>query len=216
MSRPEKTQMEIKKDIRSFLKGYCFLIQATAYENLELHKRYNFLSYLVKELNPGSGGNNFDIADKISISDFRQKKLEEHSGEEVEAKPEIKMKKPKPATLEEQQKKLLSQIIDEVNALYDKDYEPDFTTKAAMQIRDLLLKNEGIRERLLKSAKSNSIEEFKFTYDDCIQDALVEGYDQNVDFYTMLLNNEEVRAKFAAVFMAEIYRILREESGEDE
>ena len=31
MSRPEKTQMEIKKDIRSFLKGYCFLIQATAY-----------------------------------------------------------------------------------------------------------------------------------------------------------------------------------------
>ena len=111
---------------------------------------------------------------------------------------------------------MLSQIIDEVNALYDKDYEPDFTTKAAMQIRDLLLKNEEIRERLLKSAKSNSIEEFKFTYDDCVQDALVEGYDQNVDFYTMLLNNEEVRAKFAAVFMAEIYRILREESGEDE
>ena len=206
MSRPEKTQMEIKKDIRSFLKGYCFLIQATAYENLELHKRYNFLSYLVNELNPGSGGNNFDIADKISISDFRQKKLAEHSGEEVEAKPAIKRQKPKPATLDEQQKTLL----------YDKDYEPDFTTKAAMQIRDLLLKNEEIRERLLKSAKSNSIEEFKFTYDDCVQDALVEGYDQNVDFYTMLLNNEEVRAKFAAVFMAEIYRILREESGEDE
>lgn len=214
--RPENKQMEIKKDIRHFLKAYCFLIQATAYENLELHKRYNFLSYLVKELNPGSGGNNFDIADKISVSDFRQKKLEEHSGEEVEAKPEVKIKKPKPATLEEQQRKLLSQIIDEVNALYDKDYEPDFTTKAAMQIRDLLLKNPAIRERLVKSARSNSIEEFRFTYDDCVQDALVEGYDQNVDFYTMLLNNEEVRAKFAAVFMAEIYRILRGESSEDE
>ena len=214
--RPENKQMEIKKDIRNFLKGYCFLIQATAYENLELHKRYNFLSYLVKELNPGSGGNNFDIADKISVSDFRQKKLEEHTGEEVEAKPEVKIKKPKPATLEEQQKKLLSQIIEEVNALYDKDYEPDFTTKAAMQIRDLLLKNPAIRERLVKSAKSNSIEEFKFTYDDCVQDALVEGYDQNVDFYTMLLNNEEVRAKFAAVFMAEIYKVLRGENSDDE
>lgn len=214
--RPVKDQETIKKDIKKFLKGYCFLIQATAYENLELHKRYNFLSYLVKELNPGGGGNNFDIADKITVSDFRQKKLEEHTDGQIEAKPEVKIKKPMPTTLEEQQKKLLSQIIDEVNALYDKDYEPDFTTKAAMQIRDLLLKNEAIKERLEKSARSNTIDEFKFTYDDCVQDALVEGYDQNVDFYTLLLNNEEVRAKFATVFMAEIYRILRGEGSDNE
>lgn len=207
--RPELEQMEIKITIRRFLKGYCFLIQATTYENLEFHKRYNFLSYLIKELNPGGGGNNFDIADKITVSDFRQKQMEKHEGEEIEAKPEVKIKKPKPASIEEEQKKLLSQIIDEVNALYDKDYEPDFTTKAAMQIRDLLLKNPALKDRLEKSAKNNTLSEFKFTYDDCVQDALVEGYDQNVDFYTLLLNNEEIRAKFANVFMTEVYRILR-------
>ena len=100
--------------------------------------------------------------------------------------------------------------------LYDKDYEPDFTTKAAMQIRDLLLKSADIKERLEKSAKSNTIDEFKFTYDDCVQDALVEGFDQNVDFYTLLLNNEEVRAKFAAVFMTEVYRILRGDNNANE
>lgn len=211
--REEKDQEIIKKDIKKFLKGYCFLIQATAYENLELHKRYNFLSYLVKELNPGGGGNNFDIADKITVSDFRQKKLEEHTDGQIESKPDVKIKKPMPSTLEEQQKKLLSEIIEEVNALYEKDYEPDFTTKAAMQIRDLLLKNETIKGRLEKSARSNTIDEFKFTYDDCVQDALVEGYEQNVDFYTLLLNNEEVRTKFAKVFMSEIYRILRGEDG---
>ena len=209
MKHSEKEQMEIRVTVRRFLKGYCFLIQATAYENLEFHKRYNFLSYLIKEINPGGGGNNFDIADKITVSEFRQKQMEEHSGEEIEAKPEVKIIKPKPVSLEEEQKKLLSQIIDEVNALYDKDYEPDFTTKAAMQIRDLLLKNPGLKERLEKSAKNNTLNEFKFTYDDCVQDALVEGYDQNVDFYTLLLNNEEVRAKFANVFMTEVYRILR-------
>lgn len=207
---PELEQMEIKITIRRFLKGYCFLIQATAYENLEFHKRYNFLSYLIKELNPGGGGNNFDIADKITVSDFRQKQMEKHEGEEIEAKPEVKIKKPKSASIEDEQKKLLSQIIDEVNALYDKDYEPDFTTKAAMQIRDLLLKNPALKDRLEKSAKNNTLSEFKFTYDDCVQDALVEGYDQNVDFYTLLLNNEEIRAKFANVFMDEVYRILRD------
>ena len=78
-----------------------------------------------------------------------------------------------------------------------------------MQIRDLLLKDPALKERLEKSAKNNSLNEFKFTYDDCVQDALVEGYDQNVDFYTLLLNNEEVRAKFANVFMTEVYQLLR-------
>lgn len=209
--RSEKEQMEIKITIRRFIKGYCFLIQATAYENVDFHKRYNFMTYLIKELNPGGGGNNFDIADKITVSDFRQKMMEEHKEEEIDAKPEVKIKKPKPVSLEEQQKKLLSQIIDEVNALYDKNYEPDFTTKAALQIRDLLLKDIKLKERLEKSAKNNSLNEFKFTYDDCVQDALVEGYDQNVDFYTLLLNNEEIRAKFANIFMTEIYRVLRDE-----
>ena len=80
-----------------------------------------------------------------------------------------------------------------------------------MQIKDLLLKNDEFKERLKKSAKNNTIDEFKFTYDDCVQDALVEGYDQNADFYTLLLNNEEVRAKFANVFLQEIYKILKDE-----
>lgn len=210
--KSETDQEAIVKTIRRFLKGYCFLIQATAYENLELHKRYNFLSYLIKEINVGGGGNNFDIADKITVSEFRQEQTGEHKKPEIEAQPEVKIKKPKPASVEEEQKKRLSQIIDEVNALYDKKYGTDFATKSAMQIRDLLLQNPEFKDRLTKSAKNNSLDDFKFTYDDCIQDALVEGYDQNADFYTLLLNNEEVRARIASVFMSEIYRILR---GED-
>lgn len=204
-AKPEKEQ--IKNTIRSFLKGYCFLIQATAYENLEFHKRYNYLSYLIKEIEVG-GGNNFDIADKITVSNFRQQMKSENSGEKVEAKPEVAIKKPKPASVEEKQKKALSEIIEEVNALYDKDYEPDATTKTAQALRDYLLKIPSIRERLEKSAKINSFEDFKFTYDDCVQDALVYGFDQNVDFYTLLLNDKTIRNRIARVFCLDIYNML--------
>lgn len=215
MKHPEKERHEICSDIRNFLKSYCFIIQATAYENVELHKRYNFLSYLIKELNPGTGGNDFEIADKITISNVRQKQVEEHTSGQTEANPEVKMSKPKPASLEEQQKKLLSTIIEEVNALYDKSYEPNFTSRAAMQLRDLLLKNNKLKERLSRSARSNGLDEFKFTYDDCLEEALVEGYEQNVDFYTLLLNNKNVRTRFAGVFMEEVYHILRGDVDED-
>lgn len=209
--KTEKEQREIKITLRRFLKGYCFLIQATAYENIELHKRYNYLSYLIKEIDTGAGGNNFDIADKITVSNFRQKQTSDHSGETIEAKPEVAIKKPKPASIEEEQKKLLSEIIDEVNALYDKHYEPDSTTKTAQQIKDLLLNLPELKNRLKKSAKINTLDDFKFTYDDCVQDALVTGFDQNVDFYTLLLDNANVRNKFANVFMIDIYNSLRKE-----
>lgn len=209
--KEENELKEIKNNMRRFLKGYCFLIQATAYENLEYHKRYNFMSYLIKEIDVG-GGSNFDIADKITVSNFRQQKNGEHFGEEIEAKPEVAIKKPKPASLEEQQIMCLSEIIEELNALYDKSYEPDSTTKTAQQIRDLLLKNPDLRERLEKSARINNYDDFKFTYDDCVQEALVLGFDQNVDFYTLLLDNEDVREKIASVFMLEIYKVLRGEN----
>ena len=106
----------------------------------------------------------------------------------------------------------LSEIIEELNALYDKSYEPDSTTKTAQQIRDLLLKNPDLRERLEKSARINNYDDFKFTYDDCVQEALVLGFDQNIDFYTLLLDNEDVREKIASVFMLEIYKVLRGEN----
>lgn len=142
------------------------------------------------------------------MSNFRQQMKSENSGEKVEAKPEVAIKKPKPASVEEKQKKALSEIIEEVNALYDKDYEPDATTKTAQALRDYLLKIPSIRERLEKSAKINSFEDFKFTYDDCVQDALVYGFDQNVDFYTLLLNDKTIRDRIARVFCLDIYNML--------
>lgn len=204
----EIRQQEMIATIKRYLKGYLFLIQSTFYENVELHKLYNFLSYLIKEVHPGTSGNNFDIADKITVSHFRQKQKEVHQQSELEAKPEVAIKKPQQVTLEEEQKKTLSAIIDELNNFYNKEYEVDSTTKAAMQIRDLLLNNPSIRKKLEKSARSNGINEFKYTYDDCMQEVLVEALDQNMDFFTLLLNTPEVRTKFAEVFMQEVYHLL--------
>ena len=159
-------------------------------------------------MHPGTSGNNFDIADKITVSHFRQKQKEVHQHSEVEAKSEVTIKKPKQVTLEEDQKKTLSTIIDELNNFYNKDYEVDSTTKAAMQIRDLLLNNPSIRKKLEKSARSNGIHEFKYTYDDCMQEVLVEALDQNTEFFTLLLNTPEIRNKFAQVFMPYVYHLL--------
>jgi type I restriction enzyme R subunit len=196
-------QVEIRSNIRKFLKAYQFLIQSTCFEDIEMHKVYNFLCYLSKEIDLTGGGNDFDIADKIIVSNFRQVEGERH-GEGLEAKPDVKVGK-KPSSIVEEQKKLLSQIIEEMNLLYGKGYEGESTIKSMLQIKDLLLANA----RLRASAKNNKKEDFCFAYEDMVEEALVAGWEQNQDFYSTLLGNDELRRKVSEAFIDEVYNILR-------
>ena len=63
---------------------------------------------------------------------------------------------------------------------------------------------------LKASALANDQNNFEFTYFDNIDDALIEGLSQNQDFFTLLLNNEDIKKEVLGVFASEIYRSLRE------
>ena len=64
-------------------------------------------------------------------------------------------------------------------------------------------------ERLRTSAKTNTIQDFEFSYFDDIDDALIEGLSQNQDFFSLLLNNEEIKHQVLGIFTDEIYKSLR-------
>lgn len=74
-----------------------------------------------------------------------------------------------------------------------------------LQIRDLLMKSD----KLKTSAKNNSEKDFEFSFYDDIDDALIEGLEQNQDFFTLLLNNEEIKRSVLGIFSGEIYTSLR-------
>lgn len=76
-----------------------------------------------------------------------------------------------------------------------------------LQITDILGKNEQLKE----SAKNNSSKEFETTYYDNIDDALVEGLNQNEDFFTLLLNHSEMKKEVMGIFVEELYKRLRNE-----
>lgn len=197
------TKLEIRSTIKRFLRFYGFLIQATRYENVDLHKKYNFLSYLIKEIEIGKMSNDFDIADKISVSNFKQKKTGTH-GTEIESKPEIKAPKPVEVSFDEQIKEKLSKIIDEINVMYNKEFDFDVATKSALQVRDLLLKDA----RLKDSANNNNIKDFRFAYFDAVQDALIEGYEQNMDLFSVLLKDDRMNKALMGVFLEDVYNNL--------
>ena len=77
-----------------------------------------------------------------------------------------------------------------------------------LQIKELLLKSE----KLQQSALVNAEDEFKFSYFEDIDDALVQGLEQNQEFFSMLLNNPELKTKVLGVFVNEVYKTLKKQS----
>lgn len=107
--------------------------------------------------------------------------------------------------LTEDEEKKLSEIIKEVNSKTGKSFDNDVAVKAALQIRDLMKKNEDLKA----SAKSNTVNDFAFAYFDSIDDALLDGRAQNQEFYDLLLKNQKIRDDVLGIFLEEIYNSLK-------
>ena len=198
-------QREIRFKMRGFVRFYEFLLQASCFKDVNIHKKYIFVGYLLSYLNISGGGSGFDLTGKIKASQFVQKKGITHGEEKLTPKPVVKLPESDGFNLSEAKKERLSQIIREINSRMGMKFDDDVAVKAMLQIKDLLMKSE----KLKTSAQNNSEKDFEFSFYDDIDDALIEGLEQNKDFFTLLLNNDEIKRSVLGIFSGEIYTSLR-------
>ena len=93
-----------------------------------------------------------------------------------------------------------------VNILLAEGCDDIFDDGKVITILDILLKSD----KLKTSAKNNSEKDFEFSYFDNIDDALIEGLDQNQDFFSLLLGNDEIKREVLGIFAEDIYKSLRD------
>lgn len=203
----DKTQLNIKNAIRGFLRMYTFLIQATVYQNEVLHEKYNYLQSLVKMIDVRLGGNDFTVADKIVVDYMKHKQTGEFHEPDMSEGQQLKLNKPSLSDISEDQEKKLSEIIEEINEQLNLEINDAIGVTGAVAIRELMKKNEKLKQ----SAKVNNRDDFQFTFNDEIDNALTEGYIQNQDFFGVLLNNEAFKKRIAQIFIEDVYRSLKEE-----
>lgn len=204
----ELKQREFYIALRSFSRYYEFLLLVSSFEDVELHKKYKYVTYLMSYLKVRSGGEGFNLDNKIKAENFYQKN-QGTKKKNLEAHPEIKITGTQINLTQDEEKKL-SEIIAEVNSRVGKNYDKDVAVKAMLQVKDIMMKSEELKA----SALVNEPNDFEFTYFDNIDDALVEGLEQNKDFFTLLLDNEEIKKEVLGVFANEIYRSFRKENKE--
>jgi type I restriction enzyme R subunit len=196
---------QIALDIRHFIRFYEFLLQSSCFEDVELHKKYNFLSYLIAYIRINHGGGGYNLDGMIKASEFLQKKSEEHKKSDITASPVLKLPTAYDIVLSPAKEERLSQIIREINSRTGRQYDNDVAIKAALQIRDIMKKSEELKT----SAKNNSEQDFEFAYFDHVDDALIDGLEQNQDFFTLLLQNDEIKHEVLGLFLSDTYHSLR-------
>ena len=203
--RSLEEQDEITITIRHFIRFYEFLLQVTCFEDVELHKKYRFLNALYTYLKINSHGGGFNINGMIEATGFVQNKTGEHKTARVNPNPIVKLPVAEQIVLSPAKQDRLSAIIAEINSRTGKSYDNDVAIKAMLQIKDLLMKSEELKA----SAKNNTEKDFEFAYFDNIDEALIEGLSQNQDFFTLLLQNDEIKKEVLGIFAEEIYKSLR-------
>ena len=84
----------------------------------------------------------------------------------------------------------------------------DMASKSAMGVKDILEKDDELRQ----SALHNSREDFTAAYYDHLDDALLDGEADTKKFFNLLLNNEGIKKEIMGIFIDELYQKFRKEN----
>lgn len=197
-------QKEFKALVVGFIRLYEFLIQATSFEDVELHKKYKFLTVLIDQLNIGATGNGVNLKGKLAATNFKQTKVKETLNPKQISNAFVKLASAEGFNISEEMEEKLSEIIDKINSMLGKNFDPNIVVPSLLQIKNLLLKSDALKS----SAQNNTEEDFKFAFFDRADDELVAGWEKNKEFFFTILENEDVKQELLGIFVPEVYRHL--------
>ena len=199
----KEQQDEFKGGATKFVRTYSFILQIGPFSDVELHKLYVYLNYLLKKL-PKNTSESLHLGDEVALEYYRNNKVFEGSisldaNEEAELKPTSFGK----GTVQEEEKEKLSSIIERLNDKFGTEFTP--TDKLSYeQIKEDIINNQD----LVQKAKSNTKENFKFSYDKAFFDIVIGRMSQNEKFFMKILEDTDFKETIKDFMFEEIYEKL--------
>lgn len=199
----------------TFVKWYEFIIQSSHLNDVNLYRKYRYIDLLRAHLNTGRVVDVINLKDKIAARNFSQEVKEVVTKKPIDPKPEIELagtdSSDNRGEGDEELLERLSEIIREVNSRFGKNVDAVPNSKAQpnarsiLQVRDMLL----LSPTLQAAAKANTLKNFAIPFMKEGEDALAESYEQNRDFFELLLKNKDAAREVLEVIMVNAYNLLR-------
>src|SRR5690625_1823752 len=201
----EETQDQFKSLTTKFIRTYSFVLQIGPFTDVDLHKLYVYLSYLLRKL-PKKSTEHLYLADDVALEYYRNTKVFDGSIElETQGQADLDPSQHAgSASSPEEEKERLSSVIDRMNEKFGTDFDPQDKLSRDQLVEDMV-QDEDLKDR----AKNNSIDNFSFSFEDRFMDFLIDRMtDRN--FYQKMMENEEQRVFLMNEMKEEVYERLRE------
>ena len=185
---------------------YSFIIQITPFEDVSLQKLYIFLSFLLRKL-PRGTQSAVKVSDEVAMEYYKVNKtfdgdLSLTKDDETAPLPPVNYPGSKK---KDEEKEALSVIIERLNARFGTDF-----TKAD-QLTIEQIKEEFSKDAdMVKKAKNNSIEDFKYAFEKAFISKVIDRMDQNQAFFAKVLDDEEFKDALMDYMLKETYQKLNQ------
>ena len=200
----EVTQEDFKNTLQSFNRTYSFLTQIMPFSDVELEKLFTYTRFLYKKLPRTSENDKFKLGDEVSLEYYRLQRIAENNiVMEDQSVYELDGGGSAGIRLSKEEQTELSEIINVLNKKFGTDFSDADKLLFDQIYEDLIADNS-----LATQAKSNSIENFKFGFDDKFMDASINRMEQNQDIFTKMMNDKEFGAIVQNYLMKKVYNQL--------
>ena len=182
----EEEKEEFKSKIQSYLRMYSYISQISNFTEVHWEKTYVFLTFLNKKL-PKRDITKISISESIDLDSFRIQKIGESRLELEDMVGDL----PPPVYggskgKEEEEKELLSQIIQKINDLFGSGLKEDDKVTVDM-MREELRTNTDV-SKVLNGDNSEDVKRDYFNRK--VKDMIIDIYSDKFDLYKKLMNDQ--------------------------
>ncbi len=197
---------EFKKQLAQWLRLYAFLAQIIPFQDIELEKLHAFGKYLNMKLPKQDILARLSLNDEVAMEYYRLQKIAEGNivlepGAEYGLKGNIEtgIKRGK------EEKASLSEIINVLNERFHTNFT-DADKLFFEQIQEELARDESLAEQ----ARSNSIENFRYGFEEAFIDKLIDRMGQNQEIFTKIMNDKDFKSIVMQHMLNAVYERLHQ------
>jgi type I restriction enzyme R subunit len=200
----EITQEDFKHAVQVFTRLYSFLSQIMPFTDVELEKLYTYSRFLLKKLPRTNQQDRFKLGDEVALEYYRLQKISEQDiAMESQGEYGLDGITQTGIRMSNEDKVALSEIIEVLN----KRFQTEFTEADKLffdQIEAELIADQKLSEQ----AKSNSIENFKFGFDDVFMDKLLGRMEQNQELFARMMDDKVFGGLVQNYLLKRVYQQL--------
>ena len=202
----EEEKEGFKHLLISYIRLYSFLSQIMPFSDMEMEKLFAYGRLLYNKLPKKGASSGLHLNDELALEYYRIQKISE-GAIALEQQGEYGLKGTTEAGMrgEKEEQAQLSEIIRVLNDRFGTDF-----TEADKLFFDQIEAELVQDDNLLLQARSNTIENFKFGFDDVFLTKIIQRMELNQDIFSKIMDNDEFSTLVKNWMLKKVYKKLNE------